>query len=101
MTTEVEYPLPKKCIVCRNNFFVGCKIRKTTNELNNFYTLDEKFIIQFILNILLPKDIVFYIIDFLKTEKLMNFGHKDCCQKNNKNILWLINSKRDMHMIRK
>jgi len=101
MSIEVEYPIPKKCIVCHTNFYVGSKIKRTSNSIKNFYSNSEKMLIQLMLNIILPKDIVFNIIEFLRDENIINFGHYNCCDRKNKNILWLIHDKRNMHMIRK
>lgn len=93
---EVEYPIPKKCIVCRDKFYVGMKIKRASNSLNNYYNEKEKKIILYYLNQLFPNDITYNIIKFLKNIIIFNFGHFNCCRKENRNITWCITSKKDM-----
>lgn len=96
MSIQVEYPLPKNCIVCRKNFYVGMKIKKAYNNTNKFYSEKEKKMIMIYLNQIFPNDITCNIIKFLKNVIIYNFGHISCCKKDNKNITWRIETNKDL-----
>ena len=42
MASEVLYPIPKNCVVCREKFYVGMKIKKTSNNITRYYNTNEK-----------------------------------------------------------
>ena len=96
MSIEVEYPIPKKCVVCRENFYVGMKIKKASNNINQFYSDQEKIKILLYLNQIFPNDVTRNIIKFLKNIIIYNFGHISCCKRSNKNITWFINTNKDL-----
>lgn len=96
MVSDVVYPIPKNCVVCRVNFYVGMKIKKTSINITRYYNINEKEKIILYLNQILPNDITLHIIKFLKDIIIYNFGHINCCNKKNKNITWEIVSQRDM-----
>jgi hypothetical protein len=93
---EVLYPIPKKCVVCRDKFYVGMKIKKTSNNINIYYNTNEKDKIMLYLNQKFPDEITRYIIKFLKDIIIYSYGHVNCCNMKNKNITWNIVSQRDM-----
>ena len=96
MTTEVLYPIPKNCVVCREKFYVGMKIKKSSNNITRYYNRDEKEKIILYLNQKFPNEITLHIIKFLRDNIIYNFGHVNCCDRKNKNITWKIISQRDM-----
>ena len=96
MVSDVVYPIPKNCVVCREKFYVGMKIKKTSNNITSYYNKNEKERIILYLEQLFPHDITLHIIKFLKDIIIYNFGHINCCNKKNKNITWKIVSQRDM-----
>lgn len=96
MAIEVMYPIPKTCVVCREKFYVGMKIKKTSNNISSYYNINEKEQIILYLNQIFPSDISSHIIKFLKDIIIYNFGHVNCCNSKNKNITWYIESERDI-----
>ncbi len=96
MASEVLYPIPKICVVCREKFYVGMKIKKTSNNISKYYNSNEKERIILYLNQKFPIEITLHIIKFLKDIIIYNFGHVNCCDRKNKNITWNIVSQRDM-----
>jgi hypothetical protein len=96
MTTEVLYPIPKNCVVCREKFYVGMKIKKSSNNITRYYNTDQKQKIILYLNQKFPNEITLHIIKFLRDNIIYNFGHINCCDRKNKNITWKIISQRDM-----
>ena len=42
VANEVLYPIPKSCVVCREKFYVGMKIKKTSNNITRYYNINEK-----------------------------------------------------------
>ena len=96
VANEVLYPIPKNCVVCREKFYVGMKIKKTSNNITRYYNTNEKERIILYLDQKFPHEITLYIIKFLKDIIIYNFGHVNCCNKKNKNITWNIVSQRDM-----
>ena len=96
MASEVLYPIPKNCVVCREKFYVGMKIKKTSNNIGKYYNSNEKERIILYLNQKLPNEITLHIIKFLRDIIIYNFGHVNCCDRKNKNITWNIVSQRDM-----
>jgi len=96
MASEVLYPIPKNCVVCREKFYVGMKIKKTSNNIGRYYNANEKEMIILYLNQKFPNEITLHIIKFLRDIIIYNFGHVNCCDRKNKNITWNIVSQRDM-----
>jgi hypothetical protein len=96
MASEVLYPIPKNCVVCREKFYVGMKIKKTLNNITRYYNVNEKERIILYLDKKFPHEITLHIIKFLKDIIIYNFGHVKCCNKKNKNITWNIVSQRDI-----
>lgn len=96
MAIEVLYPIPKNCVVCRLKFYVGMKIKKTSNNITRYYNSNEKERIILYLNQKFPNEITLHIIKFLKDIIIYNFGHVNCCDRKNKNITWNIVSQSDM-----
>lgn len=96
MASEVLYPIPKNCVICREKFYVGMKIKKTTNNISRYYNYNEKERIILYLNQKFPNEITIHIIKFLKDIIIYNFGHVNCCNRKNKNITWSIVNQRDI-----
>jgi hypothetical protein len=99
MYVEVKYPLPKCCIICRKNFYVGTKIQKTCVVGEKFYNIDEKKMIIMYLNKILSMDITLYIIELMKKNIIYNFGHVSCNNRKNENIVWIISGEKDIAVL--
>ena len=88
MTTEVLYPIPKNCVVCREKFYVGMKIKKSSNNITRYYNTDQKQKIILYLNQKFPNEITLHIIKFLRDNIIYNFGHINCGGRINNIMTW-------------
>ena len=70
VANEVLYPIPKNCVVCREKFYVGMKIKKTSNNITRYYNTNEK---ERIILYLDQKFLVFFFYRKNFVYKLQNY----------------------------